>query len=293
MSACERYEADLSALLDGELDAAKEEELRAHMAVCPECRELYETFSLLHKDAQEPPAALAAGIMAAVRAEAAGTGKVTQMPKPKSHWKPWLAAAACFVVIVGAVSIPRLLSQRPSEPVTPSVRTMPQPDESAAPETTPVVTPSAAPTASPAVTPDGSGNAWTPSKNHSGGSGSAPVVTPAPTPTPIPTPVVTASGTDETPPPDRQDPSPSDAPDEPVTISDPDSIDKLKDLLGPATPVDAPSWTKLPILVIREQERTLLAVYLDGADVIYTTDGEQFYRCADAAESLIKYLAQP
>ena len=112
MSACERYEADLSALLDGELDPAKEEELRAHMAGCPECRAIYEAFSLLHSEAQEPPAGLAAGIMAAVHAEAAGS--VTQMPKPKSRWKPWLAAAASVAVIVGVISIPRLLSQKPN-----------------------------------------------------------------------------------------------------------------------------------------------------------------------------------
>ena len=51
MSACERYEADLSALLDGELhDPAREEELRAHMDVCEDCRMLYETFALLHEE---------------------------------------------------------------------------------------------------------------------------------------------------------------------------------------------------------------------------------------------------
>ena len=44
MSACERYEADLSALLDGELDAERETALRAHMADCPDCQALYDAF---------------------------------------------------------------------------------------------------------------------------------------------------------------------------------------------------------------------------------------------------------
>ena len=124
MSACERYEADLSALLDGELDAAKEEELRAHMAECPECTALYEAFSLLHADVQEPPADLTARIMNAVRSEQ--STNITPMPKKKQHWGKWLAAAACFVVIVGAVTLPRLLQQRPGAQTNAVSRSMPQ-----------------------------------------------------------------------------------------------------------------------------------------------------------------------
>lgn len=124
MSACERYEADLSALLDGELDAAKEEELRAHMAVCPECTALYEAFSLLHTDVQEPPADLTARIMNAVRSES--DSSITPMPKKKQPWGAWLAAAACFVVIIGAVTLPRLLQQSPAVPTNAVSRSMPQ-----------------------------------------------------------------------------------------------------------------------------------------------------------------------
>lgn len=123
MSACERYEADLSALLDGELEPAREEELRAHMETCDECRQLYETFSLLHEDAQEPPADLAARIMDAVRSEA--PDNITPMPKKKNRWVPWLAAAACFVVIVGALAIPRLAAQKAPNAANAASRAVP------------------------------------------------------------------------------------------------------------------------------------------------------------------------
>ena len=121
MSACARYEADISALLDGELDAAAEAELREHLTACPDCRALYDMFSLLHADAQDPPADLTARIMDAVRAEEADN--ITPMPKrKKSRWAPWLAAAACFVVILGAVTLPRLTAHRSETvPMTASV----------------------------------------------------------------------------------------------------------------------------------------------------------------------------
>ena len=46
-------------------------------------------------------------------------------------------------------------------------------------------------------------------------------------------------------------------------------------------------------LLLQESERTTpTSIYLDGDDVYYTDDGEAYFRCADAAEGVIEYLAQ-
>ena len=296
MSACERYEADLSALLDGELDPAKEEELRAHMAGCPECRAIYEAFSLLHSEAQEPPAGLAAGIMAAVHAEAAGS--VTQMPKPKSRWKPWLAAAASVAVIVGVISIPRLLSQKPSLPNDTVVRSIPPTEESAPPETAPITPPAEEDTVSPAPDDTAEGTGGTESKTSGAPAGGytprpAPAPAPAPTQTPVPAPVTPPEVPEET-----QQPVETAAPPEETSVprrslTNPEEIALLIGRLGDSAPSEAPDAGMIPLLLVKDHDRTILAVYLEETDVIYTVDGEQYYRCADAAESLHDYLAEP
>ena len=302
MSACERYEADLSALLDGELDSAKEEELRAHMAGCPECRELYETFSLLHEEALEPPTGLAAGIMAAVHAQAAGN--VTQMPKPKNSWKSWLAAAACAAVVLGAVTIPRLFDQKPGNTVDAAVRTIPQTQESAPPETEPEDSPDLDEAASPSpeVTPDSSDKAG--SGNAGSGNSGGYTVVPAPSPMPViptPTPVVTTAPT-PTPtaaPPAQDDPTqpeetapPPEETQIPKDITTPEDVALLISRLGESVPAEAPGTGVIPILLVMDHDHVILAVYIEGNDVIYTVDGEQYYRCPDAADKLIESLSQ-
>ena len=70
MSDCERYEALISELLDGELSAEEETEVREHMAHCAACAAMYEAFSAageaLRADASDVPATLHSGIMAKV-----------------------------------------------------------------------------------------------------------------------------------------------------------------------------------------------------------------------------------
>lgn len=224
MSACERYEADLSALLDGELhDPAREEELRAHMDVCEDCRMLYETFALLHEDAQEPPADLTARIMDAVRSEEADN--VIPMPKKKNRWLPWLAAAACFVVIVGAVALPRLTADAPKNTAA-SVRSVPTPDQS----------------------------------------GNDPVPEDAPE-------LVAASDT------------------APLALTDQTQIADVRAMLDDPTDTEAPAEEAKPVLTLSEGEDET-TIYLDGDDVLYTTDGSQYLRCAGAADTLVTYLEQ-
>ena len=103
MSDCERYEAAISAMLDGELTPEEQAEVQAHIAVCPDCAAMYAAFAevseALKAEAEPLPAALHEGIMARVR--------VAEKAK-KTHGtivrlRPVLAAAACLVVLAGTL----------------------------------------------------------------------------------------------------------------------------------------------------------------------------------------------
>lgn len=99
MSECERFEERISALLDGELSAEEEAELRAHLEQCPDCRAIYEAFAAVGEAvrAQEVPATLHAGIMSKVR----DAQKAHHTQGVLIRLRPILAAAACLVVLVG------------------------------------------------------------------------------------------------------------------------------------------------------------------------------------------------
>ena len=101
MNSCEEYQELISRLADGELSADEEAKLRVHMETCPQCRKLYAAFTAISSAAAEeleaPPEDMKDNIMSAVKS---ARGKVV----PIRHWKTWLAAAACFaLVLAGAV----------------------------------------------------------------------------------------------------------------------------------------------------------------------------------------------
>ena len=101
MNECERFEEMISALLDGELSADEEAEVRAHMEHCPDCRAMYEAFAAVGEavGAQEVPATLHSGIMDKVHA----AEKASRTQHTIVRLRPILAAAACLVVVVGTV----------------------------------------------------------------------------------------------------------------------------------------------------------------------------------------------
>lgn len=105
MSDCERYEALISAMLDGELTEDEQAEVQRHLASCPDCAAIYAAFAEVSEalkaeaEAEPLPAALHEGIMARVR--------VAEKAK-KTHGaivrlRPILAAAACLVVLAGTL----------------------------------------------------------------------------------------------------------------------------------------------------------------------------------------------
>lgn len=101
MNECERFEEMISALLDGELSAEEEAEVRAHMEHCPECRAMYEAFAAVGEaiGTQEVPATLHSGIMDKVHA----AEKARRTQHTIVRLRPILAAAACLIVVVGTV----------------------------------------------------------------------------------------------------------------------------------------------------------------------------------------------
>lgn len=98
--ACDKYIEWMSAALDGELTADERRELDGHLALCPQCAEL---FALLSRNANaareldcELPSGLHERIMSNLPDQTAAGSKVVR-------WKRWGALAACLVLVVGAV----------------------------------------------------------------------------------------------------------------------------------------------------------------------------------------------
>ena len=103
------FEEQICALLDGELSAAEEAALRAHLDECADCRAflaaMEAVYGLTAKDLPEAPADLTQNVMTRVRAEAGKTkkpGKVLRFPV-----RPLAAAAAAALVLwAGARALP-------------------------------------------------------------------------------------------------------------------------------------------------------------------------------------------
>ena len=117
----EYYEMLMSRLLDEGLTAEEEQELREHLRACPRCAALFKVLSSmtvsLREDLAEPPAELAAGVMARIAAEeqpaapqetAAPQPRTIPVRRPETKKAPrkrrgWmnLAIAACLVLVIG------------------------------------------------------------------------------------------------------------------------------------------------------------------------------------------------
>ena len=96
MEHCEKYEALISAAVDGELTQTERSELMAHLAQCPACREVYGELMAMHAafgdlDA-DVPGDLTQDVMAKVRAQ-------RQIKKPRHAWWQAAVAAACLALI--------------------------------------------------------------------------------------------------------------------------------------------------------------------------------------------------
>ncbi|MCD8128360.1 MAG: zf-HC2 domain-containing protein [Oscillospiraceae bacterium] len=103
MKSCEAWQEQISADIDGELDAAERAALQAHLASCAECRAVYEAFSAL-SGAWEPeplPDSLHEKIM-----ERISTARAAETQRRQERFlrlRPLALTAACLVVIVGTL----------------------------------------------------------------------------------------------------------------------------------------------------------------------------------------------
>ena len=103
MTACERYEQQISALLDGELPEEEQTALRAHLQTCASCAATYRMFSDLSAVMQdltaEPPADLTDRISRRLRRKR--LFPLRRRKPNRRRWKTVVATAACLAVIVG------------------------------------------------------------------------------------------------------------------------------------------------------------------------------------------------
>ena len=103
MNKCEYYQQLISLQLDGELNAAQERELAEHLRDCADCRSVDAAFRALSEGfadyAEEAPAELCENVMSGIRRKSIKISNARRKPRA---WKPLLATAACFVLIVAA-----------------------------------------------------------------------------------------------------------------------------------------------------------------------------------------------
>jgi len=231
MTACERYEQQISALLDGELPEEEQTALRAHLQTCASCAATYRMFSNLSAAMQdltaEPPADLTDRILAQIEKEkivpieAAG-------PK-KRGWKTFAATAACLAVIVGVAVFagPNRLGSNVPARITP-------PHQENVPDRT---------------LPESEG---ADSSDQSGTGAVAP-------------------------------------------LPEPESQQVLALLTEPVE-AEPPAEEAEPACVAVERndagEDEVTTLWIDGEDVVYTADGEHFFRAENAADSVQLLLDQ-
>ena len=102
MLSCEEALEQMSQALDGPLPLEKQEELEAHLAACPACRDDYQALLQMERALEEmgetpAPPELSARVMAQVRTE-------SRRPIPlwrKNQWRSFAGLAACAVLCLG------------------------------------------------------------------------------------------------------------------------------------------------------------------------------------------------
>ena len=105
---CASAQALISAAADGELTLQEQQELQAHLALCPECRAAYDqtmairdAFAQWAEEEVELPGDLTAAVMQKIRQES------PKKPRRRPYFSLALAAACCALMVLGYQLIPR------------------------------------------------------------------------------------------------------------------------------------------------------------------------------------------
>ena len=100
MSSCEHYQELISRMIDGELSAREEADLRTHLAECPECAALFSAFSAVSrgigKNLEDAPYGLRENVMARIRRE-----EIRKKNRLPAVLRGVLSAAACAAIVFG------------------------------------------------------------------------------------------------------------------------------------------------------------------------------------------------
>ena len=119
MNDCEYYSELISSMLDGELSGQQCEAVQKHIELCPDCKAMYDAFSALSAalsdGLEDAPDGFAENVMAELRRT-----EIKKKNSRKAQVKRIIAAAACFVVIAGAVTVfPRVGRAKAAAPEAP------------------------------------------------------------------------------------------------------------------------------------------------------------------------------
>ena len=105
MKTCEDYIADMNLSIDGLLTPEEEQALQAHLAVCPKCRSLYQSYrdiqAAIDEAEVEPPKGLAHSVMTQIHQE-----KVRHSPKATLKRMRFTLVAAVLALSLIHISEP-------------------------------------------------------------------------------------------------------------------------------------------------------------------------------------------
>lgn len=124
MASHDEYLDLISAAVDGSLTPGERAGLKAHLAQCPECRQLYEDFSALHAALGDLPAPgrVPEDLTKRIMEQVEGDNVIPFAPKKPKAWRRWGASAAAIALVVAGGRLVWLRQQTSADTAAPMAR---------------------------------------------------------------------------------------------------------------------------------------------------------------------------